>query len=80
MVAAAAQALKLSHGQREQLLQLRQEHLARLRAIYQQRQDLNLQVGMSKEGVCGRVSGALEGGMGGARTDGVWLSAGCFPL
>ncbi len=39
-----AQVLKLSEEQREQLLQLRQEHLAKLRVIYQHRQDLNLQV------------------------------------
>ncbi|GAB4814086.1 hypothetical protein N2152v2_001132 [Parachlorella kessleri] len=41
--AGVIKALKLSEEQKEQLLQLRQEHLAKLRSIYQHRQDLNLQ-------------------------------------
>lgn len=39
-----SQALRLSDAQQEQLLSLRSTHLAKLRACYQERQDLNLEV------------------------------------
>ena len=39
------QALKLTPHQREQLMGLRKEHLNKLRAIFQDRQQLNSQVG-----------------------------------
>ena len=38
------QALKLSDAQREQLMANRKEHLNKLRRIFQERQELNMQV------------------------------------
>ncbi len=41
--------MKLSPSQQQQLLMLRQSHLAKMRNIYEERQRLNLEVGRRRE-------------------------------
>jgi hypothetical protein len=58
----ALRALRMSAAQQEQLLLLRASHLVRMRAIYQERQELNMQVrkkGREGRGGRGQVTGWL---------------------